>query len=113
MIIEMLRRPRPKAKCKNSLEVTRQLQEILSEMRDIKLAQTRMLTKMSQEFDNLKVAVANAVDAITEAIDRIVNSDNPDAIQAEADKLSGAVDALNAALNPVVPEPQPEPTPEA
>lgn len=62
---------------------------------------------MSQEFDNLKSAVANAVTVITEAIDRIASSDNPAEMQAEADKLSAAVVGLSEALHPTPPVEEP------
>jgi len=61
--------------------------------------------KMTQSFDNLKSVVASAVTTIEEAIAKIgVMGDDPVAIQAEADKLAAAVDALKSALaNPPAP----------
>lgn len=73
------------------LEVQRQLQ-------DLSLAQIRMEERMTQEFDNMKAAVAEAVSTMLAAIDRIRNTDNPVEIQAEADKLNAAVADLKSAL---------------
>jgi len=60
---------------------------------------------MSQEFDNLKVAVENARVAIIAAVEKMGQADSPAEIQAEAEKLQAAVDSLVAATNPTPPTP--------
>lgn len=90
---------KPSERCKEILEVKRQLQDVL-------MAQIRMTKLMSQEFQNLKNEVTRAVAAILAAVERISNADSPAEIQAEADKLSAAVTSLEEVLNPPT-----EPTP--
>ena len=57
-----------------------------------------MEDRMSQEFDNLKTVIADAVTEIEAAIAKIGSADAPAAIQAEADKLAASVASLKAAV---------------
>ena len=75
-----------------------QLREILNKLE-------RLERSMSQEFDNLKVAVENARVAIIAAVEKMGQADSPAEIQAEAEKLQAAVDSLVAATNPTPPTP--------
>ena len=99
-----VKKPLKKRK-RNPVRLLLEILEVKRQLRDVLEAQQRMERKMTQQFDNLKVQVEGAVVSITQAIERIVSSDNPADIQAEADKLGSAVAALNEALSPTPEEP--------
>lgn len=76
--------------------------------RDVQKALREMEARLSQGFDNLQIAVDEAVVSINGAIDVLLNhthpgADDPVALQAMADKLNAAKAALDAAVATPVP----------